>query len=54
MPCMVQVVKTLTDEGLTSGAVYKEMFLTLEDTRPLHSEQKVPAFPYWIEGLSRA
>lgn len=34
------MVANLTGEGLASNVVYKEMFLTLQDTKPLHSEQK--------------
>mmetsp|Transcript_9294 Transcript_9294/g.27924 ORF Transcript_9294/g.27924 Transcript_9294/m.27924 type:complete len:628 (+) Transcript_9294:75-1958(+) len=35
-----KVVANLTGEGLASNVVYKEMFLTLQDTKTLHSEQK--------------
>ena len=35
-----QVVGNLTGEGLASGAVYKEMFLSEADLAGLHSEQR--------------
>lgn len=35
-----QVVANLTGEGLASGAVYKEMFLSEGDLAGLHSEQR--------------
>lgn len=35
-----KVVGNLTGEGLASGAVYKEMFLSDTDMAGLHSEQR--------------